>query len=140
MQISKKIKINNNNYYIIVDVEYKKDENNIPKLCLKNYSDDYWDGGDCSILIEEVEKSHTPEKAKAYYDKYIGFMSDVLYIYDRIPFISGIKDVYISEKNNMPYSFGYISKEEIENYIKKFHIKMNDNPDFKLYDAKTWKL
>ncbi len=27
MQISKKIKINNNDYYIIIDVEYKKDQN-----------------------------------------------------------------------------------------------------------------
>lgn len=139
MQISKKIKINNNDYYIIVDLEYKKDQNNFPMLCLKNYKDDYWDGGDCSILIEEVEKNYTTEKAKRY-DKYIGFMSDVLYIYDRIPFVSGIKDIYISKNDTIPYSEGYISKEEIENYIKEFNVKMNYNPNFKLYDGRTWKL
>lgn len=139
MQISKKIKISNNDYYIIVDVEYKKDQNNFPKLCLKNYKDDYWDGGDCSILIEEVEKNYTQEKAKQY-DKHIGFMSDVLYIYDRIPFIRGIKDIYISKNDNIPYSEGYISKKEIDNYIKEFNVKMNYNPNFKLYDGRTWKL
>lgn len=139
MKITKKIRISNNDYYIVVDVEYKKSENGIPRLCLKNYKDDYWDGGDCSILIEEVEKSYTSEKAR-YYDKYIGFMADVLYIYERIPFISGIKDIYISNNDNIPYSEGYISKEEIENYIKEFTIKMMHNPNFKLYDARTWKL
>ncbi len=139
MQISKKIKINNNIYYIVIDVEYKKHQNNFPYLCLKNYKDDYWDGGDCSILIEEVEKGYTKEKAKQY-DNNIGFMSDVLYIYDRIPFISGVKDIYISKKDKISYSEGFISKEEIDNYIEEFNIKMNYNPNFKLYDGRTWKL
>ena len=79
------------------------------------------------------------EKAKQY-DKHIGFMADVLYIYDRIPFIDGIKDFYISKKDNIPYSEGYISKKEIDNYIKEFNIKMNSNPNFKLWDGRTWKL
>ncbi len=139
MTISKKIKLGNNDYYIIVDVEYKKEQSKIPRLCLKNYKDDYWDGGDCSILIEKVEKNYTSKKAKQY-DKGIGFMSDVLYIYDRIPFISGIKDIYISKNDSMPYSEGYISREEIENYIQEFDVKMNYNPNFKLYDGRTWKL
>ncbi len=139
MQISKRIKLNNNYYYILVDVKYQKNQAGVLRLRLKNYKDKYWDEGDCSILIEEVEKSYTLEKAK-YYDKYIGFISDVLYIYDRIPFISGIKDIYISKNDNIPYSIGYISKEEIESYIKEFNIKMNYNPDFKLSDARTWKL
>lgn len=139
MQISKKIKINNNDYYIIIDVEYKKGQNNLPKLCLKNYKDDYWDGGDCSILIEEVEKNYTSEKSKQY-DQHIGFISDILYIYDRIPFISGIKDIFISNSDNLPYSESYISKKEIEAYIQKFNVKMNYNPNFKLYSKQTWKL
>ncbi len=84
MQILKKIKIGHTDYYIIVDVEYKKNEKGFPILRLKNYKDDYWDVGDCSILIEEVEKSYTLEKAKQYDDN-ISFMADVLYIYDRIP-------------------------------------------------------
>ncbi len=139
MKIAKRVKIGGNAYYIIVNVEYKKIENTFPSLCLKNYKDDYWDGGDCSILIEEVEKNYTSEKAKNY-DKYIGFMADVLYIYDRMSFIDGIKDVYFSKKDNIPYAEGYISKEEIDNYIKKFNISMHQNHNFKLNDARTWKL
>ncbi len=139
MTISKRVKIGHNDYYIIVELEYMKKEENFPILCLKNYKDKYWDGGDCSILIEEIEKNYTSEKAKQY-DKHIGFMADVLYIYDRIPFIDGIKDFYISKKDNIPYSEGYISKKEIDNYIKEFNIKMNSNPNFKLWDGRTWKL
>lgn len=41
MQILKKIKINNRNYYAIIDLEYKKIQNNFPVLRLKNYKDDY---------------------------------------------------------------------------------------------------
>ncbi len=139
MQLSKKIKINHNNYYIIIDVEYKKKQNNFPILCLKNYKDDYWDGGDCSLLIEEIQKNYTLEKAGRY-DKYPGFMSDILYIYDRIPFISGIKDIYICKNDNIPYAEGYISKKEIENFIKEFAVEMDYNSDFKLNDSRTWKL
>lgn len=139
MQISKKVKINNSIYYIIVDVEYKKHDEGFPVLCLKNYKDDYWGGGDCSILIEEIEKSYSKEKINQY-NNGIGFMADVLYIYDRISFISGIKDVYIFSKDNLLYSDGYISKDEIDKYIKDFNIKMNDNSNFKLIDARTWKL
>ena len=65
-------------------------------------------------------------------------MADVLYIYDRIPFIDGIKDTYISKNDNLPYSEGYISKEDIDNYIKEFKIKMNNNNNFKLSNEKTW--
>lgn len=57
-----------------------------------------------------------------------------------IPFISGIKDIYISKNDNLPYSECYISKEEIDNYIKQCNIKMNGNKNFKLSDARTWKL
>lgn len=138
MQITKRIKINNNYYYIVVDVEYKKKEN-VPHLCLKNYKDDYWDGGNCSLLIEEIEKSYTPSKVQDYAN-HPGFISDILYIYERIPFISGIKDIYISKDDNIAFSEGYISKEEIDAYIKDFNIKMNYNPNFKLYDGRTWKI
>ena len=137
MQILKRIKLNNNIYHIIVDLKYKKSQLEFPILCLKNYKDDYWDGGDCTNLIKEIEKNYTQEKAKQY-DKNISFMADVLYIYDRIPFIDGIKDTYISKNDNLPYSEGYISKEYIDNYIKEFKIKMNNNNNFKLSNEKTW--
>ena len=61
----------------------------------------------------------------------------IFYIYDRMPFISGIKDISIS--NNMISEESYISKEEIEKYIKEFNIKMNHIDNFKLSDSQTWK-
>lgn len=136
MQISKKIKINNRNYYAIIDLEYKKIQNNFPVLRLKNYKDDYWDSGDCSILIERIEENYSLKKAQQY-DNNIAYMNDILYIYDRMPFISGIKDISIS--NNMISEESYISKEEIEKYIKEFNIKMNHIDNFKLSDSQTWK-
>ncbi len=53
MMIDKKIKLNNSIYYIIVDVVYKTDENNIIKLNIKNYKNDYYDDGNLSILIKK---------------------------------------------------------------------------------------
>lgn len=136
MQILKKIKINNRNYYAIIDLEYKKIQNNFPVLRLKNYKDDYWDSGDCSILIERIEENYSLKKAQQY-DNNIAYMNDIIYIYDRMPFISGIKDISIS--NNMISEESYISKEEIEKYIKEFNIKMNHIDNFKLSDSQTWK-
>ena len=136
MQILKKIKINNRNYYAIIDLEYKKIQNNFPVLRLKNYKDDYWDSGDCSILIERIEENYSSKKAHQY-DNNIAYMNDILYIYDRMPFISGVKDISIS--NNMISEESYISKEEIEKYIKEFNIKMNHIDNFKLSDSQIWK-
>lgn len=132
MEILKKINLNNNIYYIIVEVEYRKHENNFPILVLKNYKDNYWDSGDCSRLIERVEVAYSYDKVKEY-DKTISYMADILYIYDKIPFIKGIKEVCNTSES-------YISKEEIDNYIKLFNIKMNNNLNFKLYDENTWNI
>lgn len=105
-------------------MEYKNKDGNT-SLCLKNYEDDYWDGGDFSILSEQIEKSYTSENAREY-EKQIYFMADVLFIYDRIPFLSGIKNISYS-KDNKVISETYISKSEIDEYIEKFHVKMNNN-------------
>lgn len=67
-------------------------------------------------------------------------MADCLYIYDRIPFLSGIKNVYISSKDNLPYSKSYISKDEIEKYVKDNNVTMTTNTNFKLFDSYTWNL
>lgn len=128
MEIQKKLKLGNNIYYVVVDLKYKKDNNGINKLCLKNYKNDYFDGGDFSLLIENVEKKYDVEIAKNY-DSNISLMADVLYLYDRIPYLSGIKDVYISDSDNLPYSIGYISREEIDRYIDNNDIKMNNIDD-----------
>ena len=40
MQILKNIKLNNINYYEVIELEYKQSENKLPVLRLKNYKDD----------------------------------------------------------------------------------------------------
>lgn len=132
MEISKKIKLNNNIYWIIVEVEYKMHEQGFPYLVLNNSKDNYCDSGDFTRLIERVEESYSVDKAKMY-DEDISYMGDILFIYDRIPFIKGIKEVGNSYES-------YISREEIDNYIKTFNIKMNKNSKFKLFDERTWEV
>lgn len=132
MEISKKIKLNNNTYWIIVEVEYKMHEHDFPYLVLKNFKDDYWDSGDFTILIERIEESYSIDKAKKY-DEVISYMRDILFIYDRIPFIKGIKEVGNSYES-------YISREEIDTYINTFNVKMNNNYKFKLFDESTWEI
>ena len=139
MKIIKKIKLNNNYYYLIIDVEYKKHKDGFAVLCLKNFNDDYWDGGNCSLLIEKIEKKYDSEKTRKHH-KNIPFISDVIYIYERIPFISGIKEIYMSNDNKSISTESYIDKSEIENYIKDFNIPINNNLDFKLIDERTWKI
>lgn len=137
MYIEKRVKLRDINYYIRVELEYRKDENDFVMLRMKNYKDNYYDGGDFSILIEEIEKNYSYEKAQRY-DKNISYMADVIYLYERIPFLSGVRDEYISSKDNIPYSIGYISKEEIEKYIDENNIKIKKNDNFKLNDGRTW--
>lgn len=67
-------------------------------------------------------------------------MADILYIYNHVPFLEGIKDVSISNDEGYPHEIGYITKEEIENYIKIHHIQLHFDPNFKLYDARTWQI
>ena len=89
------------------------------------------------FINKKIEESYTTEKTKQY-DKYISYMADILFIYDRIPFISGVKNITFSKENNIITSESYISKEEIETYIKIFNIKLKNNTSFKLNDERTW--
>lgn len=138
MIISKKIKLKDNIYYVIIDLYYKK-KDNITILCLKDFQDEYYDDGDLTELISRLEDNYSYEQSKSY-DKYISFMGDALYIYDRVPFLKGIKEIYIDDTDNIIFSTSYISKEEIENYIIDNNIKMNLNSNFKLNDENTWKI
>lgn len=137
MYIEKRVKLRGINYYVRVELEYKRENNDLVLLRIKNYKDDYYDGGDFSILLEKIEKNYDFEKAEKY-DKNISYMADVIYLYERIPFLSGVRDEYISSKDNLPYAIGYISKEEIEKYIKENNIEINSNEKFKLGDGRTW--
>lgn len=139
MYIEKRVKLRDINYYIKVELKYKRDENDHVLLRIKDFKDDYYDGGDFSLLIEEIEKNYTFEKAQKY-DKNISYMADIIYLYERIPFLSGIRDEYISSKDNLPYTVGYIAKEEIEEYIKENNVKIKTQDNFKLYDGRTWNI
>jgi len=135
MLIEKKVKLKNNFYYVVTDVEYKMDKHGYTMLFFKDGK--IYDGGCFSRLVERCEKSYTYKKAREY-DGDIGFIADVLYLYDRIPFLTGVKDVYIGNDDNIPYSVGFIPVEEIDKYIKDHKIKMNKNPRFDLNNEETW--
>lgn len=138
MTIEKRIDLRNNTYYVRIAVEYKK-KNDIITLCLKDFTDDYYDGGNFFNLLIKVKENYTYEASESYGTD-IGFLNDVLYLYDHIPFLSGIRDIYQNEENAMPYSTGYISRLELDKFIKDNDIKMQDNTNFKLYDERTWDL
>ena len=135
MLIEKRVKLKNNFYYVVVDVEYKIDKHGFTMLYFKDGKP--YDGGDFTRLIERCAKTYTYRKAHEYDDD-IGLMADVMFLYDRIPFLVGIKDVYVSEDDQIPYSMGYITKEEIEQYIKEHNVKMNKNNRFDLSNEETW--
>ena len=133
MIIKKRIKLGQGNYYICLDCKYKV-ENGNKYLRLKDYKDDYYDSGDLSKLIEKIENNYHNSKK---YDNDILFLSDCIYIYNNIPFISGIGDLYLSS-DNVPYSISYISKAELDEYIKENNIVLNKSDNFKLVDENTW--
>ena len=135
MTIERKIKLNKNLYYVIINLKYKKNKDGITTLKLKK--DNYFDCGDLSILIEKIEKNYNNSKI---YDKNISIMNDIIYIYENLPFLSGIKEVSISSKDNLPSTITYIEKEEIDKYIEENNIKITINNNFKLYDEHTWKI
>ena len=91
MTLERKINLKNNIYYISVELEYLT-KNNIITLNLKNNKDNYFDCGNISILIEKIEENYN-ENIK--YDNKISFMSDVIYIYKNISFISKIKNIWL---------------------------------------------
>ena len=137
MIIKKKVKLGNTNYFITVNCEYKNKDGRT-YLCLKNSTDDYFDGGDLSILIEKIETNYS-DKVLNKYNSDIMFIRDCLYIYDYIPFISYVGDIYLSN-DNIISSTSSISKEELDEYIKINGIAMNDNNKFKLGDFRTWNI
>lgn len=138
MYIKRKIKLGDNYFYFRFECEYNKSKDGYYYLELKNYKDKYYDGGDISILIEKIENNYNKSTYKKY-DDVRWFMTDCLYIYDNIPFISGVGD-YIPSTDGVISLVSYITKEELDEYIKNNNITMNDNSKFKLADGRTWHL
>jgi len=139
MLITKRIKLGTIDYYIKYDCIYKT-EDGITQLCLKDYKDDYYDGGDLSELIKQLEDKYDYDLIKRKYDCFAGFLNDCLYIYEHIPFISGIGDMYVSSKDNVLTSISCITKEELDDFIKENKIELKYNKDFKLWDGRTWNI
>ena len=135
MIIKKRVDLGSTTYYVEIEVEYKK-KGDILELCLKNYQDDYYDGGDLSILLEKLASKYSTELAKKY-NAGIFFLNDALYLYDNIPFISGVYDFYQNAKDNISDATGYISARELDQIINMKNIKMPNKQNFKLYDGRT---
>lgn len=111
MIIKKRIKLDNINYYISVNCEYKEKEGQT-NLFLKG-TDELFDGGNLTELIKKVETNYNKEEIKKY-NKDVSFLADCLYIYENIPFISGVGNLYF--ENNDITSLSYITKEELDNF------------------------
>lgn len=137
MTIYKKLKLKNNIFYILFEVEYKKTKDNMPSLCLRDYQNDYYDDGNLSLLLKKVQEHYRLINLDNY-DKSIYLMANILYIYEKIPFLSAIKEVFWTKNSNEISEMTIIKKEEIEKYIKNFNIKLNFNKNFKLQNEETW--
>ncbi|MBE6158623.1 MAG: hypothetical protein E7159_02210 [Firmicutes bacterium] len=115
MTIEKRIKINDRYYFLGIELKY--DDNGF--LVKKDGS--YFDMGDLGILIHDFEDSYDKSIV---YDKNVGYMNDIIYLYDRFPFVSYIKDNVFDDEGRTAFG-GCINKEEIIDYINKRNIELN---------------
>ncbi len=118
MVIERRIKIDNRHFYLGIELKYGKGK------LLKKVNGSGFDMGDLSIMIDYFEKAYKKEAKEMIYDEEIAYMNDILYLYDRFPFVSYIKDVSYGMDGNIAY-LGCINKDEIVKYIKENKIKMN---------------
>lgn len=118
MTFERKIKINNRDYFLGVELKYIKD-----KVLIQS-NGNHFDMGDLSIMIQDVESNYKNESKEIIYDKDIPYMNDIIYLYDRFPFVSYIKDILYNDDGKITY-LGCINKEEIVEYIRVNKIKIN---------------
>ena len=91
MTLERKIRINNRDYFLGVELKYIEDK----FLILTNGNN--FDMGDLSIMIEDVETNYERESKEIIYDKDISYMNDIIYLYDRFSFVSYIKDIVYND-------------------------------------------
>lgn len=120
MITEKRIRLNNIDYYIELKthyIDYKNDRGILCKdmLCLDDGLNSYYDGHDLDDLIKRIEDNYDYDKVKSFYKRSVPFINNVLFIYDRIPFISGIKVIYL-DSNKEVKSTDYVSSDDIKNY------------------------
>lgn len=107
MVIEKRIKLGNSVFLLGVEIRYRKQS-------LVKKDGTYFDMGDFSTLILDVEKNY---QGSLDYDKNIGYMNDIIYLYDRFPFVNYIKDITYDKTSGEVVQIGCISREEIVDYI-----------------------
>lgn len=118
MTIERKIKINNRDYFLGIELKYNA--NNM----LRKFNDGYFDMGDLSIMIEEVQSNYLKESKTVIYDKSNSYMNDIIYLYDRFPFISYIREILYNDEGEISF-ISIINKDEITSYIKTNNIQLN---------------
>ena len=118
MTIERKIKINNRDYFLGIELKYNA--NNM----LRKFNGGYFDMGDLSIMIEEVQSNYLKESKIVIYDKSNSYMNDIIYLYDRFPFISYIREILYNDEDEISF-ISIINKDEITSYIKTNNIQLN---------------
>ena len=118
MTFERKIRINNRDFFLGIELKYIKDKN------LIQANGNNFDMGDLSIMIQDVESNYQKESKEIIYDKEITYMNDIIYLYDRFPFVSYIKDILYNDDGKITY-LGCINKDEIVDYIEANKIKID---------------
>lgn len=115
MIIERKITINKIDYYLGFKVKY----NNRGKI--SKIDNTYFDLGDISTMINYIQNNYNETEK---YDNQVQYMNDIIYLYDRFPFVEYIKDIS-SDKDGKVNQIGYIDNNEIKRYIADMHIEIN---------------
>ena len=118
MKTYQKIKLRNRNYYLEFEVEYRNWNQNGNQTIMLMYkeSDDYFDSDDIENLIEEVQKRYSEIKLEEKKYGTISLMMDATFLEENIPHLNGFYT--FKDKNQIPFSVDYVSKEDINKYKK----------------------
>ena len=90
------------------------------------------------ILAKKIGEAYNYEKVNKRYGDNCKFIDDCLFIYDNMRFISGISDCYYND--NKVVSTTYITREELDKYIKENNIKLKNYDKFILSNELTWNI
>ena len=80
MLIESRLRINDRNYFLGIELKYNKNG------ALIKSDNSYFDMGDLGVMIDFFETELKKEGIKDVYDNRIAYMNDVIYLYDRFLF------------------------------------------------------
>ena len=118
MLIESRLRINDRNYFLGIELKYNKNG------ALIKSDNSYFDMGDLGVMIDFFETELKKEGIRDVYDNRIAYMNDVIYLYDRFPFLKYIKDVSYDKEGKIT-QIGYIDRDEIIDYINSNKIELN---------------